>query len=744
MYREKGTRPITRASINSRSQIRSKKDKKDWDDRFSIERMPQYNALRDKHCQAYVNMIKRKFKKTKRIQGQIELAPGRIRKRKLRIINEGADDERAVSRRLGQRPPKAGVRKSRPVITDEIMNNLEEELAKLWEEQQIIQYHKDTFLKFLKLLPRESSAAMMAKEIEDLKKNKAPIQRVILGIYARENCLNEIQEFEYDENEKFEEFITKCIHKLHSLRMLSLNAVECIVIWREQMLYAHNQSLEDHKGPSPVIPFLWDNENYLTKIKSDTNFLIGHSLSKYFNFSDKADPFLVIPSCAHTAVGLKGLKKVRKKQAKKRIIRDGNKYEVPLDNSLMQRIRASEKIIENEVKDPFNEVAMSPQTNKTISSPTKSENNASKLDTKSDHNMENTDPNGDVQMASNKRESLFDLRKKKEESLPNLHNVESEPTPQKQTPDKIMQPEDDKPEPIKEEVDEDMDEDFEYTLFPLQIKESEIQSYLQNYISRLDENLGKSYVKPENLLNKLKSGNNAQIYGLSNKGSANDIDGLFIYNLDSHFNRLNIFHLSTTNKKGIESAIVPCITHAWNNENILEIRLFMHYFQGEKKGKPAKVVDDDLNQALKKNKMRWKSVVNENNEMVQLMGANRTDQREAINELNEVFKIKAGLLFNTLKENPGSEDVFENNNLSFAPGLYLNSLINKTIPESEDKEHHKLFQNTLAAIKNSNTDAFPLVVSKTSTNGKDASQEVVDEGIFIDSSVLSSEVLSFH
>lgn len=51
MYKdkEKQARPITRASINSRSQMRSKKDKKDWDDRFSIERMPQYNALRDRH-----------------------------------------------------------------------------------------------------------------------------------------------------------------------------------------------------------------------------------------------------------------------------------------------------------------------------------------------------------------------------------------------------------------------------------------------------------------------------------------------------------------------------------------------------------------------------------------------------------------------------------------------------------------------------------------------------------------------
>lgn len=73
--------------------------------------MPEYNALRDKHCQAYVNMIKRKFKKTKRIQPQVELAPGRIRKRRAKPDTDNIDEERAPSNKIGQRPPKAAIRK---------------------------------------------------------------------------------------------------------------------------------------------------------------------------------------------------------------------------------------------------------------------------------------------------------------------------------------------------------------------------------------------------------------------------------------------------------------------------------------------------------------------------------------------------------------------------------------------------------------------------------------------------------
>lgn len=45
------------------------------------------------------------------------------------------------------------------------------------------------------------------------------------------------------------------------------------------------------------IPFVWENENYLLKMKSDTSTLLHKShFSKYFNFSGKNDPFLVFPS----------------------------------------------------------------------------------------------------------------------------------------------------------------------------------------------------------------------------------------------------------------------------------------------------------------------------------------------------------------------------------------------------------------------------------------------------------------
>lgn len=44
-------------------------------------------------------------------------------------------------------------------------------------------------------------------------------------------------------------------------------------------------------------PFIWENENYLLKMKSDTSHMLYTShFSRYFNFSNKNDPFLVHPS----------------------------------------------------------------------------------------------------------------------------------------------------------------------------------------------------------------------------------------------------------------------------------------------------------------------------------------------------------------------------------------------------------------------------------------------------------------
>lgn len=68
-------------------------------------------------------------------------------------------------------------------------------------------------------------------------------------------------------------------------------------------------------------PFIWENENYLLKMKSDTSHMLYTShFSRYFNFSNKNDPFLVHPSMKVSTSsfvaqggGAAGLKKLKGK-----------------------------------------------------------------------------------------------------------------------------------------------------------------------------------------------------------------------------------------------------------------------------------------------------------------------------------------------------------------------------------------------------------------------------------------------
>ena len=93
------------------------------------------------------------------------------------------------------------------------------------------------------------------------------------------------------------ELLEECVELLHSLRILSLNAVECIVRWRERLLQTF--ALSEIDSPFKVmgtIPFIWGDTNYLTKIKTDNVFLEKSAYADFFNFSLKSDPFLLIPS----------------------------------------------------------------------------------------------------------------------------------------------------------------------------------------------------------------------------------------------------------------------------------------------------------------------------------------------------------------------------------------------------------------------------------------------------------------
>lgn len=137
--------------------------------------------------------------------------------------------------------------------------------------------------------------------------------------------------------------LEECCSILYSLRMLSLNVVKCIILWRKQLIFnfmltqqyrsikngtSNGQTLRKFK----VMPFVWESQNYLMKLKTDTQFLVKSSYAKYFNFSVKSDPFLVFPSIKQQhATGTQRASK-----------RPQAKVLIPVQNIHMKMIRQSE------------------------------------------------------------------------------------------------------------------------------------------------------------------------------------------------------------------------------------------------------------------------------------------------------------------------------------------------------------------------------------------------------------------
>ena len=120
------------------------------------------------------------------------------------------------------------------------MNCLKEELLQTWEAYLIPDYHRTVFLDCIYGLSPQQYSPIIVKEIEDLQNEQAPIQSTIRAIIARESCLSQVMELcqvirdvEIQEGSAKPPLLEECINILYSLRMLSLNVVKCIILWRK-------------------------------------------------------------------------------------------------------------------------------------------------------------------------------------------------------------------------------------------------------------------------------------------------------------------------------------------------------------------------------------------------------------------------------------------------------------------------------------------------------------------------------
>jgi len=230
---------------------------------------------------------------------------------------------------------------------DQIFNNLVNEIEKEWENNNIPEAQRIPFREAVFSLHVNKALPIISKEIEDLKEHRSSTQIALKAIAAREESLNSIHEMlsylvEAPKWETMKDVTLECAELLHAHRMLTLNACESIVRWREKLAYALMMHKDALKNPKPI-PFLWEGENYLCKMKNDMDFLLESEFAKILKFSEQPDPLLITPSKP------KGSSSSSKKKEHNYFLSDGQVV-IPLHSALIRRVRLAEMVILEETR----------------------------------------------------------------------------------------------------------------------------------------------------------------------------------------------------------------------------------------------------------------------------------------------------------------------------------------------------------------------------------------------------------
>lgn len=229
--------------------VLSRKEKQErevsWNPRFNVERMPEYNAAKDRYLQ---NLLQTGKNKKFIISG----------KRKIRIRSPKSIQKSSSSKRIAE--------------TYNLSSKMQT-LTRLQQEIEAIYITKGIPIDFFKLLIRkvESLEAKVAiqllnKHLLEVNNDKSTVQRALKAVKIRERFLQHMQDsLNTDKLDK------KTVSDLISMASIySIKAVEAIISWRSE---SGNSNL--------TLEFPYKGQNYLFQMSKDLKFLKNSKFSVY-------------------------------------------------------------------------------------------------------------------------------------------------------------------------------------------------------------------------------------------------------------------------------------------------------------------------------------------------------------------------------------------------------------------------------------------------------------------------------
>jgi len=656
------------------NQLRKKEDT--WDNRFYLDNIPEYNFIEDKHCETYKKILvkkkSRKFVLKKETKNHFQGDMGVPRRR---VIDESSI-EPTYKRPESQDKQEFRVRgiypnemKSREKTRAESMRRYtpltetlfrekraqQEKLLSIWDRFNIPLFHRDTFLKCENTQNMKQTIEILKREIDELESNCSPIQLAIRAITARENCLKQLKSlasklqnhFESQERDQGneEEMKEKASELLTHVRILSLNAVETILKWREYIQQAYYITRGVVKANQTIIiPFLYNEINYLLKMKNDTRDLCESSLSRYFNFSAKSDPFLVYPS--------------------KELENPNEKLVLYISKNLINRIRACELVIlEESVHEHMNEknsVQNAHHLGKPLESPSDrslqkhDESGSQKKNTNikirnttlatsakggkrntagtyQSNNQSASKYTNSSHPGSHNQLSEAEVDKKKEypmeskiEAYNHIHDLKPEKSEtqvnqeKEKSPKKIVSPqkETEKVEKIKLEEDSSPKTKNQFNsssyVEAIDLYEDEVEEYVNLYLKKIDNKMKESFISdPKALLERANLGQDPIWFNIIDPSQHDQRAGFAVAHIDNTIftaRRMVILHFTTENRDNYQELLSKFVDYLFINDECNEIKISLYYIEDENNNLGA---DKQLQDCIKKLGFRWKQLTND-------------------------------------------------------------------------------------------------------------------------------------
>jgi hypothetical protein len=304
-----GTRPPTR----DRATKSSVEHEDNWDNRFWLNSMPDYNPLRDKLSSRTGS--RRKSTLLPQISSKL-------------VSSQDSHVLKAMSRSVKPAP-------RRREVSSERLRSLKSELQDNWSRWSVPEFHQQAFLKSVNSKPSTEAMRTMAQELKAIQSEEAAITQAMKAVQTRESLLEKLKDFRLSDESSTQSIVkqNEAADLLMKYRAASIEVVELITEWKRQYKTEH-------------LKFIWEGQNYLAKMRLDAAFMKHSDLGRIFSFPSDNDTFLVFISAPKPQSGLR----LKKSSSTKRNVN------LPLSSVMLSRLKKAQiqlKLEASDEKDAF-------------------------------------------------------------------------------------------------------------------------------------------------------------------------------------------------------------------------------------------------------------------------------------------------------------------------------------------------------------------------------------------------------